>query len=86
VSAPAHQRPSYISIGLEGIGEAHPSPEPHGDGFELRGWRAVAEHGSLKVDGTGDAADWWRVVAAAAWRHLDETGQGVDTSTTTVPR
>jgi HAD superfamily hydrolase (TIGR01450 family) len=86
VSAPAHQRPSYISIGLEGLGEAQPNPEQQGEGFELRGWRAVAEHGFLKVDGSGDAADWWRVVAAAAWRHLDETGQSVDASTTTVPR
>ena len=23
--------------------------------------------------------DWWRVVAVAAWRHLDETGQPVET-------
>ena len=86
VAATPNQRPSYISLGLEGLGESHPVPEERDDGFELRGWRAVAEHGSVKVEGDGEAVDWWRVLAMAAWRHLDTTGESVDVSTATPPR
>ena len=86
VSARPHERPSYISPGLEGLGEPHPVPEERDDGFELGGWRAVAQHGAVKVEGDGAAVDWWRVLAAAAWRHLDETGESVDVSATVPPR
>ena len=85
VSARPHQRPSYISLGLEGLGDVHGAPEVQGEGYELGGWRAVAQHGAVKIDGEGDAADWWRVLAAAAWRHLDETEESVDVSATTPP-
>lgn len=86
VAARPHERPTYISPGLEGLGESHPAPVRREDGFELGGWRAVASHGSLKVDGDGGAADWWRVVACAAWEHLDTAGQAVDTATVEPPR
>jgi len=86
VSAPPNRRPSYISPGLEGLGQAHPTPTERDGGFELGGWRAVADHGAVKVDGAGDPADWWRVVAAAAWRHLDLTGASVEVSATVPPR
>ncbi len=86
VSATPAQRPSYISLGLEGLGQRHPTPEERDEGFELGGWRAVAQHGAVKVEGGGDTADWWRVLAAAAWRHLDETGESVDVSDTVAPR
>lgn len=86
VAARPHERPSYISPGLEGLGEAHPAPARHEDGFELNGWCAVAAHGALKVDGEGSAADWWRVVACAAWEHLDATGERVDITAVEPPR
>lgn len=86
VMARPTQRPSYISLGLEGLGSRQPAPVEHAGGFELGGWRAVAENGALKVDGDGEAVDGWRVVASAAWRHLDETGESVDVSATTPPR
>lgn len=86
VAAQPHERPSYISLGLEGLGQPHPVPAEHDDGFELGGWRAVAAHGAVKVDGDGEATDWWRVLAAAAWRHLDQTGQSVDVSEAAPPR
>jgi HAD superfamily hydrolase (TIGR01450 family) len=86
VTATPHQRPSYISLGLEGLGEPHPMPEERDGGFELGGWRAVAAHGALKVEGGGESVDWWRVLASAAWRHLDETGESVDTSAVVPPR
>lgn len=86
VAARPDQRPTYISLGLEGLGHRHRAPERRGDGFELGGWRAVAEHRAVKVDGDGEPGDWWRVLAAAAWQHLDESGQSVDVSALTPPR
>jgi glycerol-1-phosphatase len=86
VSAAPERRPTYISLGLEGLGHRHRAPEERDGAFELGGWRAVAEHGALKVEGQGADADWWRVTAAAAWQHLDETGECVEVSATAPPR
>ncbi|HSE10983.1 MAG TPA: HAD-IIA family hydrolase [Nocardioidaceae bacterium] len=86
VSAPPNQRPSYISPGLEGLAEVHRAPRRQPDGFELGGWRAAAQHGTVKIDGEGSVGDWWRVLATAAWSYLDETGECVDVSTTSPPR
>jgi glycerol-1-phosphatase len=86
VTATPSRRPTYLSLGLEGLGRAHRAPQPHDGGFELEGWRAVAEHGGLKVEGRGESVDWWRVTAAAAWHHLDMTGESVDVSSTVPPR
>jgi HAD superfamily hydrolase (TIGR01450 family) len=80
VSAAPHLRPTYISPTLDGLGRRHAAPERRDGGFELGGWRAVADHGSVKVEGEGDAGDWWRVLASAAWAYLDESGQSVDVS------
>lgn len=86
VSATPGQRPSYISLGLEGLGEPHPVPERGDGGFELGGWRARAEHGGVKIEGDGDVVDWWRVLAVTAWEHLDETAESVDVSAVAPPR
>jgi glycerol 3-phosphatase-2 len=85
VEAPPHQRPAYLSPTLAGLGSCHQAPERRAGGFELGGWRAVAEHGSVKVEGEGQAADWWRVLAEAAWEYLDDSGQSVDVSGTEPP-
>jgi glycerol 3-phosphatase-2 len=85
VGAKPGQRPSYISLGLEGLGREQPSPLERSGGHELGGWRAVARRGRLEVSGRGAAVDWWRVVAAAAWRHLDDEGECVDTRALTPP-
>jgi len=86
VAATPVQRPSYISLGLEGLERPHHAPEEADDGFELGGWRAVAQHGAVKVEGDGAPADWWRVLASAAWAHLDATGRSVDVSALAPPR
>jgi glycerol-1-phosphatase len=78
VTAVPSRRPTYISLGLEGLGHRHRAPQVRDEGFELGGFRAVAEHGTLKVEGQGQSVDWWRVTAAAAWQHLDETGESVE--------
>jgi glycerol-1-phosphatase len=86
VNAAPGRRPTYLSLGLEGLGHWHQAPQERDGGFELGGWRAVAEHGGLKVEGRGESVDWWRVTVAAAWRHLDRTGESVDASATAPPR
>lgn len=83
-AAPAH-RPTYLSAGLEGLGLPHGVPVVRDGGHELGGWRAVAGHGTVKIDGAGDPADWWRVLAQAAWAHLDATGESVDPDGLTPP-
>ena len=86
VAAEPARRPTYISVGLEGLGEAQPVPEPRDGALELGGWRAVAEHGTVKLEGSGRPADWWRLLATLAWAHLDDTGQSVDVSGLMPPR
>lgn len=86
VAAPPHRRPTYISPGLEGLGQTHPAPVASDGGFELGGWRASAENGTVKIEGSGEPADWWRVLAAASWAHLDATGQSVDPGGLEPPR
>jgi HAD superfamily hydrolase (TIGR01450 family) len=86
VAATPDQRPSYISLGLEGLGVGHPLPERGDGGFELGGWRARAEHGEVKIEGDGEPVDWWRVLAVAAWEHLDEAAESVDVSALRPPR
>lgn len=80
VTALPPQRPSYISCGLEGLGESQPVPDRTPEGFVLGGWRARAENRVVKVEGEGAPSDWWRVLVSAAWEHLDRTGESVDVS------
>lgn len=86
VTATAGQRPSYISLGLEGLGVGHQLPERGDGGFELGGWLARAEHGEVKIEGDGEPVDWWRVLAVAAWEYLDATAESVDVSALRPPR
>lgn len=81
-SAPAHQRPTYISPGLEGLRTSHQAPtlsSDTGQGMtaELGGWVGRVDDGDLIVQGAGTLADWWRVAAATAWAHLDHAGVSV---------
>lgn len=80
VAAAPDERPTYLAPDLSGMFESHrpPTPTPPG-GWTLGGWSS-ASGGALRVTGDGTAADWWRVVAAAAWQHLDDTGEPVDTT------
>jgi glycerol 3-phosphatase-2 len=86
VSAPKDQRPTYVGPDLSALAEKQEAPEIGGDAVTLAGWTATVEGGGLKVEGDGSAGDWWRVVAVAAWRHLDDTGQPVETGDVQVPQ
>jgi HAD superfamily hydrolase (TIGR01450 family) len=79
VAAGPKLRPTYISADLRGLDTPHPVPEVADDTVSLGGWHGRVSDGALAVSGDGEADDWWRVVAVAAWRHLDATGQPVDT-------
>ena len=80
VAATPHERPTYLAPDLSGLFEPHrpPTPTP-GGGWTLGGWSSSSD-GVLRVTGDGTTADWWRVLAAAAWQHLDDTGEPVDTT------
>jgi glycerol 3-phosphatase-2 len=86
VSAPKGQRPTYVGPDLGALAEPQQSPEVGQDGVALGGWTAGVEDGHLRVHGAGSAGDWWRAVAVAAWRHLDDTGQPVETGDVQVPQ
>ena len=85
VTAPVGSRPTYVSSDLGGLLTTHGSPVAESGGWELAGWRAEVEGAELVVSGAGDPDDWWRVVAVAAWAHLDETGEALDTGRLSQP-
>jgi HAD superfamily hydrolase (TIGR01450 family) len=78
VSARPQERPSYISVDLGGLLEAHRAPVDEDGAVVLGGWRATVESGRLVVSGEGAPGDWWRVCAVAGWRHLDASGEPAD--------
>lgn len=80
VTATPAERPSYISVGLDGLLDPAPAPQKTEAGWSVGGWSASVARGRLEVSGQGSADDWWRVVAAAGWSHLDEHGQAPDVS------
>ncbi len=77
VSVPADSRPTYVADDLSGLGEPHPLPVEHDEGWRCGGYHARVEAGALSVTGTGATSDWWRVVACAGWQYLDTTGSAV---------
>lgn len=79
VAARPEMRPTYISADLGGLLAPYEHPKRDGDGWQLGGRRAQLNGVELTVCGDGSADDWWRVVAAAAWQHLDDAGEPVDT-------
>ena len=85
VAAGPELRPTYVSADLGGLDEPQPLPEVSEDAVSLGGWRARVGDGALEISGAGETDDWWRVVAVAAWRHLDATGDPVETDGVAVP-
>jgi glycerol-1-phosphatase len=80
--APDGRRPDYVSRTLEGLLSSHPTPDRDGQAARsLRGWRVVADAGSLSVVAKGeDADDALRAAAEAAWEWLDtHPGEELDT-------
>jgi glycerol-1-phosphatase len=86
VGASKDQRPTYIGRDLGALAQPQAAPEVDDDGVALGGWTASTGDARLQVEGDGSADDWWRVVAVAAWRHLDDTGQPVETGDVQVPQ
>lgn len=78
-------RPTYLGADLAGLGAPHPATDTDSDRCHLRGWTGQVADNRLVVTGAGDRDDWWRVAATVAWRHLDTTGEPVDTSQVSPP-
>lgn len=84
-TAPPHQRPTYLSVGLAGLREGHPSPLRVAGGARCGGWEARVTDGTITVTGGGSPDDWWRAVAVTSWTHLDATGGPAATAGLTPP-
>jgi HAD superfamily hydrolase (TIGR01450 family) len=67
LAAPAGQRPTYVSAGLEGLLTAHPAPARDGDGWWCGGWTATRSGGLVLAGAGGDDLDALRALCAAAW-------------------
>ncbi len=85
IRAEPAERPTFVSATLAGLGTPHTAPTAGDPGWALGGWTATVSDGKLAVTGDGEVDDWWRVVAVAAWEHLDDEGDPVDTEGLSVP-
>ncbi|HEX8780486.1 MAG TPA: HAD-IIA family hydrolase [Nocardioides sp.] len=79
VVAGPEQRPTYLSVDLDGLFTPHPVPVSEGGTTRCGGWAVGVAGDRLVVTGDGDPDDWWRAVAVAAWDLLDRTGEPADT-------
>jgi len=79
LTAPADQRPSYISADLGGLAETHPSPILDGAWWHVGDARAQVWEGHLRVDG-GTPMDRVRAACSAVWGALD-AGESVSVET-----
>jgi HAD superfamily hydrolase (TIGR01450 family) len=86
VAATPELRPTYVAPDLAALALAPSAPEEGDGGVRLGGWTASVDDGRMRIRGDGERADWWRVAAVAAWRHLDDTGQPVETGDLEVPQ
>jgi glycerol 3-phosphatase-2 len=71
LTAPPHQRPTYIAPDLSGLLVPHAGVSAEGDGYRCAGWTARWDGDRVELSGDGDPYDGLRALAAAAWR--DET-------------
>jgi HAD superfamily hydrolase (TIGR01450 family) len=68
VTAPGHQRPTYIGENLGALLEPYPEVARADDGCACGGWIASRErNGRLAINGTGKAIDGLRALCSAAW-------------------
>jgi glycerol 3-phosphatase-2 len=75
--APAHQRPTYVSLTLDGLLAPHRAPGRDGGVWTLGGWTARVEAGRAElVERGSDQGDGLRVLAAACWGWVDEHRDG----------
>jgi len=83
------ERPTWIAHDLTALTRPGATATEDGDGFRAGRWTARQDGGRLLVEGSGSAPEdldaWWTVAAAAAWKHLDHTGEELDTSGVTPP-
>jgi HAD superfamily hydrolase (TIGR01450 family) len=78
LAAPAEHRPTYLAADLRGLLLAQPAVAELADGYACGGWRAWAEDGQLRLDGSGDRYDGLRALCGVAWTAQDRDGRIVD--------
>jgi HAD superfamily hydrolase (TIGR01450 family) len=68
LAAAPPQRPTYVSVGLQGLLVPHPAPVLDGTGgASCGGWTVAAASGELTLGGSGEHLDALRALCAAAW-------------------
>jgi glycerol-1-phosphatase len=77
-AAPVGQRPSYVSLDLQGLLVSHP-----GVGFDdgvarCGGWSVRVVQGRPVIEGGGDEGDALRTLAVAGWAYADRIGDAVN--------
>ncbi|MFI0479800.1 HAD-IIA family hydrolase [Actinomadura sp. 9N215] len=68
LTAPPHQRPTYLAADLGGLLVPHPETVREGDGHRCGGWTARRDGGAFTIDGSGAPYDGLRALASAAWQ------------------
>lgn len=73
LDATVHERPTYVSWDLDGLGETHPAALADGeDAWVCRGARVSLVNDHLVVDVAGTSGDLIRAVSLASWTCADE--------------
>jgi len=67
LTAPPHQRPTYLAPDLTGLLVPHPGVRVEDGGFRCAGWTARWKRDQVELTGDGDAYDGLRALAGAAW-------------------
>jgi glycerol-1-phosphatase len=67
ITAPPHQRPTYIGADLGALLESYIFPERRDLVFQCAGWTAGLSGQSLTLSGSGDPVCGLRALCAAAW-------------------
>ena len=86
VGAAKDRRPTYVGRDLGALAEPQTSPEVTDDASRSAAGPPPSRTAGSWSRATVPPSDWWRVVAVAAWRHLDDTGQPVETGDVQVPQ
>ncbi|MEO3788185.1 HAD-IIA family hydrolase [Actinocorallia sp. B10E7] len=68
LTAPPHQRPTYLAPDLTGLLLDHPRAVHASESFTCGGWTAAWNGPAIALTGDGDPWDGLRALAAAAWR------------------
>jgi len=67
VTAPPHQRPTYVAADLSGLLTSYLGPERRDQGYQCGDWTALRDGEKLTLSGGGEPVLGLRALCAAAW-------------------